>query len=260
MPRLGISRVNPAVCLGMAAAIGLTFPHASVLAIPKDTQAPLRTSDDVHFVKRGESLWRIAKVRLGNGTHWPRLYRLNRSLIGNNPGVIHPGMRLRLRAVGMGSQAAERVMPEAVLPVAPPVVKTMADPDRESPSVSTEVGSPSLEVVPVPNGVSAHESGAPSEVRLPQASAPGAWDYLPVATSLVVPGSGQTLQGRWEKGLVHMGVMAASLMAFKSGTDQGDRPLQVMAGVGLLGITLWSPWDAYLGLPTSNPSGGMSLP
>lgn len=78
--------------------------------------------------------------------------------------------------------------------------------------------------------------------------------YLPVATSLVVPGSGQALQGRWEKGMVHLGVMAVSLMAFKSGTEQGDRPLQILGGAGLLGITLWSPWDAYLGLPPPETS------
>ncbi len=54
-----------------------------------------------HVVARGESLWRIAAEHLGRGASdaaiartWPIIYQANRSVIGEDPGLILPGQRL----------------------------------------------------------------------------------------------------------------------------------------------------------------------
>lgn len=69
--------------------------------------------------------------------------------------------------------------------------------------------------------------------------------YVPVVTSLVVPGSGQMLQGAWLKGLAHLGFCAACLAATQLGASQPDGTLRLAGSVGLVGVGLWSPWDAF---------------
>lgn len=48
-------------------------------------------------VRRGDSLWRIAKRHLGNGKKWSQFYRLNKRKI-DNPDLIYPGQTLILPA------------------------------------------------------------------------------------------------------------------------------------------------------------------
>ncbi|MBD8063049.1 LysM peptidoglycan-binding domain-containing protein [Oceanitalea stevensii] len=54
-----------------------------------------------HVVERGDSLWSIAKAHLGEGAtdaeiaaEWPRWHTTNRSVIGADPHLIHPGQAL----------------------------------------------------------------------------------------------------------------------------------------------------------------------
>lgn len=193
-------------------------------------------SSATHVVKRGESLWTIARLRYGRASQWPRLYRLNRNLIGANPSVIRPGMQLQL---------AE---PQAAQPVsAPPVAVTRPTP---SPAPTLQ---PVVEIETIPA-----EPMPVLELSEPELASSRHLAYLPVATSLVVPGSGQMLQGDWEKGLAHLGVMTVSFLALKTGAEQGDRPMQVLGGLGLVGITLWSPWQAFQTVQ-SETSGGTSI-
>jgi hypothetical protein len=49
-----------------------------------------------HLVRPGDSLWSIAEARLGDPTYWPRVYALNRDLVGPDPDLIRPGQLLRL--------------------------------------------------------------------------------------------------------------------------------------------------------------------
>ena len=49
-----------------------------------------------HLVRPGDSLWSIAEDRLGDPTSWPRIYALNRDLVGPDPDLILPGQLLRL--------------------------------------------------------------------------------------------------------------------------------------------------------------------
>jgi nucleoid-associated protein YgaU len=56
---------------------------------------------DELVVRPGDSLWSLAARRLGAGApataiaaEWPRLYAANRTAIGPDPNLIHPGQRL----------------------------------------------------------------------------------------------------------------------------------------------------------------------
>ncbi|MEZ4870192.1 MAG: LysM peptidoglycan-binding domain-containing protein [Caldilineaceae bacterium] len=52
-----------------------------------------------HRVKVRESLSTIAKHYYGDATLWPAIYRFNRDKIGDNPNLIHVGMRLKIPAL-----------------------------------------------------------------------------------------------------------------------------------------------------------------
>lgn len=51
---------------------------------------------DRYQVRRGDSLWSIAKDQLGDPARWPQLYALNRNVVGPDPDLIRPGQLLRL--------------------------------------------------------------------------------------------------------------------------------------------------------------------
>lgn len=44
-----------------------------------------------YIVKPGDSLFRIAREQLGAGARWQEIYELNRTVIGDNARLIHPG-------------------------------------------------------------------------------------------------------------------------------------------------------------------------
>lgn len=50
----------------------------------------------VYVVQPGDSLSLIAQHYLGDAAKWPELYRLNESVIGPDPNLIHPGQHLAL--------------------------------------------------------------------------------------------------------------------------------------------------------------------
>jgi hypothetical protein len=78
---------------------------------------------------------------------------------------------------------------------------------------------------------------------------------LPAAMSLVVPGSGQLMQGQVEKGTLHLAAAGTLLLlmlnaegqkANVSGPSSTAANVRTMSAVGLLGLALWSPLDAWL--------------
>lgn len=78
---------------------------------------------------------------------------------------------------------------------------------------------------------------------------------LPAAMSLVVPGSGQLMQGRFEKGALHLGaatllgilmIHGDSQQANVSGAAGSGANVRMLSGAALLGLALWSPLDAWL--------------
>ncbi len=76
---------------------------------------------ETYLVRTGDSLWDIARHHLPDGSSdtavaraWPRWYLANRALIGSDPALIRPGMRLRfpdLRPTGTSATQHHRPAP-----------------------------------------------------------------------------------------------------------------------------------------------------
>lgn len=59
---------------------------------PKPRPKPKpKKRERTYRVKRGDNLFNIADKYYGNGNDWRKIYRANRSKIGGNPSIIHPG-------------------------------------------------------------------------------------------------------------------------------------------------------------------------
>lgn len=83
------------------ATVSLTLTQASdpVAAVgpiskPKPPAAP-KSVGRTYTVRKGDSLWAIAKKHYGNGATWPRIYDANRTKI-KNPNLIFPGQVLTI--------------------------------------------------------------------------------------------------------------------------------------------------------------------
>jgi nucleoid-associated protein YgaU len=68
-------------------------PDASKSAAAKLADAS--TGPRVHVVKDGESLWKIAKLELGDGGRWNEIYEANRDVL-SKPEAVHAGLKLRI--------------------------------------------------------------------------------------------------------------------------------------------------------------------
>ncbi|HKW09427.1 MAG TPA: LysM peptidoglycan-binding domain-containing protein [Gemmatimonadaceae bacterium] len=110
-----------------------------------------------HTVKRGDTLWDLAKLYLGDSFMWPEIYRLNTDII-DDPHWIYPGEVLKLPAPGATPTVAE----------APPV-KQAGEPMATVPpptAAPVQVEAP-VPGAPAPTPVASSATGTPIPVYEP---------------------------------------------------------------------------------------------
>ncbi|WP_228924824.1 transglycosylase SLT domain-containing protein [Streptomyces sp. DH7] len=105
--RRGLAAVTAGGAVLALPVIGATsaFAAPAPAAVPQQTVAPASVSAQVnsavqaapaqHSVAAGETLSKIAREYSVSGG-WEKLYEGNRKIIGENPDLIHPGIRLTL--------------------------------------------------------------------------------------------------------------------------------------------------------------------
>jgi LysM repeat protein len=60
----------------------------------KPSRPSTKSQPKTYTVKKGDSLWKIAKNVYGDGSKWRQIYEANKKVIGKNPNLIYPGQKL----------------------------------------------------------------------------------------------------------------------------------------------------------------------
>lgn len=119
---------------GLAVAMGLLLVLATLL--PVTSEAQIRDDQPgIYVVKRGDTLWDIARIFLDEPWRWPDLWQVNPEI--ENPHLIYPGDVVRLRWVdGEPGLVLERGEPSRTMRAVPGDVTRLQPRIRYEPMVS----------------------------------------------------------------------------------------------------------------------------
>ncbi|UPT45940.1 LysM peptidoglycan-binding domain-containing M23 family metallopeptidase [Streptomyces sp. WAC00303] len=132
LPLIGATVANAADQAAPAvkpAAASVAAAHTAPATAPAASKAAPKT----YAVVSGDYLAKIAAEHQLKGG-WEKLYQDNRSTVGENPSLIHPGMKLTLGAKG-SAPAEKAAAPKAAAPKAAP---KKADPATKADTVSAD--------------------------------------------------------------------------------------------------------------------------
>ena len=88
-------------------------------ALSLSLAAPAAAAD--YTVQRGDSLWKIAREQLGDGTRWGELYAANRDTV-RDPSLIYAGQVLKIP--GSGEETAPSAPAEETMPAVESMTRT----------------------------------------------------------------------------------------------------------------------------------------
>ena len=114
---------------GLALSLALSAGVSSVVR----GQEPSTPAPKTHTVKRGDTLWDIAKLYLADPFLWPEVYRLNTDVI-EDPHWIYPGELLKLPGEQTKVVAAAAPSTPASAPTPAPVMPQAAAPSKPAPA------------------------------------------------------------------------------------------------------------------------------
>ncbi|MFJ8969688.1 LysM peptidoglycan-binding domain-containing M23 family metallopeptidase [Streptomyces sp. wa1064] len=135
LPLIGATVANAADQAAVKpAAASVAAAHTAPATAPAASKAAPKT----YAVVSGDYLAKIAAEHQLKGG-WEKLYQDNRSTVGENPSLIHPGMKLTLGAKG-SAPAEKSAAPKAAAPKAAPkkAAPKKADPAPKADTVSAD--------------------------------------------------------------------------------------------------------------------------
>lgn len=117
---------------GLVAAVGaVMLTWAAPLAAQEPAGLPEKASGREHVVRKGDTLWDLAKLYLTNPFLWPLLYEANRGTV-EDPNLIYPNERLVIPPVPAVADAAEAPGAAATEAARGALATKASDGDRKS--------------------------------------------------------------------------------------------------------------------------------
>lgn len=138
-----VAMLLPAVLTAQEPAPADTARKDSTAAAQDTTPVALQggvAGERTHVVKRGNTLWDIARMYLNDPFQWPEVYRYNRDVV-EDPHWIYPGELLRIPGAG----GADTLVDTVTVIVADTVEQTDSPTRRDGPTVFTPQGQPASE-------------------------------------------------------------------------------------------------------------------